>query len=117
MPSEHHSGESPDHGQPAERQQPDLSRRSVIRGAAGLAGAGLAASAISGAIITPAAAAARPARPQRPERQAPGDAVHAGPVIVHIRDVATGEMDVFAGLSHTRLTDRRLAARLVGGVG
>jgi hypothetical protein len=116
MPREHHSGESPDPEQPAARQRQDLSRRSVIRGAASLAGAGLAATAISGAIATPASAAARPARPKRPARQAPGDAARTGPVIVHIRDAATGEMDVFAGLSHTRLTDPGLAARLVRGV-
>ena len=50
MSTEHHSGELPGSEQPAARRRPDLSRRSVIRGAAGLAGAGLAASAISGAI-------------------------------------------------------------------
>ena len=116
MSIEHHSGESPDPEQPAARQRPDMSRRSLIRGAAGLAGAGLAASAISGAIATPASAATRPARPKRPARQAPGDATRTGPVIVHIRDVATGEMDVFAGLSHARLSDPGLAARLVRGV-
>lgn len=116
MPSEHHSGESPGPEQPAAREEPDLSRRTLIRGAASLAGAGLAVTAIS-AIPAPATATTRPARSQRPRRQAPGDAIHAGPVIVHIRDVATGEMDVFAGLSHARLTDPRLAARLVRGVG
>ena len=82
-----------------------------MRGAAGLAGAGLAAGAITGAIATPiAAAAARPARP------AGGGISPAGPVIVHVRDVTSGEMDVFAGTSHARLTDPGLAARLVRGV-
>jgi len=113
MSTEHHSGEAPGPEQPAARQRPDLSRRSVIRGAAGLAGAGLAAAAISGAIAAPASAAAKPARPRR----APGDDINGEPVIVHIRDVATGEMDVFAGLSHARLTDPGLAARLARGVG
>ena len=117
MSTEHHSGESPGSEQPAAQRRPDLSRRSVIRGAAGLAGAGLAASAISGAIATPASAAARTARPTRPARRAPGNAARTGPVIVHIRDVATGEMDVFAGLNHARLSDPGLAARLVRGVG
>jgi hypothetical protein len=37
-------------------------------------------------------------------------------VIVHVRDVRSGEMDVFAGTSHARLTDPGLAARLVRGV-
>jgi hypothetical protein len=111
MSTEHSTGESPGPDQPAAGQRPDLSRRSVIRGAAGLAGAGLAAGAITGAIAAPAAAAAA-----RPARTAGGGASPAGPVIVHVRDIRSGEMDVFAGTSHTRLTDPGLAARLVRGV-
>ena len=110
MSTEHPTSESPGPEPPAIRQRPDLSRRSVIRGAAGLAGAGLAAGAITGAMAAPAVAAARPAR------QAAGEASPAGPVIVHVRDVTSGEMDVFAGISHARLTDPGLAARLVRGV-
>ncbi|HEY2308805.1 MAG TPA: hypothetical protein VGI05_23270 [Streptosporangiaceae bacterium] len=34
------------------------------------------------------------------------------PVIVHVRDLRSGEMDVFAGESKTRLRDPDLAARL-----
>jgi hypothetical protein len=113
MSSEQHTGESPGSERPATRQPPDLSRRSVIRGA-GLAGAGLAAGAIAGAIAAPAAAAA--AQPARPANHPPGDASPTGPVIVHVRDVTSGEMDVFAGTSHARLTDPSLAARLVRGV-
>jgi len=113
MSTEHPTSESPGPEPPAIRQRPDLSRRSVIRGAAGLAGAGLAAGAITGAIAPPAAAAADPARSAR---QAAGGASPAGPVIVHVRDVTSGEMDVFAGISHARLTDPGLAARLVRGV-
>jgi len=37
-------------------------------------------------------------------------------VIVHVRDVAKGVMDVFTGTSHARLTDPGLAASLVRGV-
>ena len=113
MSTEHGGGESPGLEQLTAGQHPDLSRRSVIRGAAGLAGAGLAAGALTGAIATSAQAAARPARPGR---QAAGDATHTGPVIVHIRDVSSGEMDVFAGTSHARLRDPGLAASLVRGV-
>jgi hypothetical protein len=32
--------------------------------------------------------------------------------VVHLRDVRSGEMDVFAGTSRTRLRDPELAARL-----
>ena len=113
MSTEHRAGESPGPGLRAARKQPDLSRRSVIRGAAGLAGAGLAAGAITAAIAAPAAAAARPARPAG---QATSDAGRGEPVIVHIRDVKSGEMDVFAGTSHARLTDPGLASRLVRGI-
>jgi len=109
MSTEHPTGESPGPEQPAIRPRPGLSRRSVIRGAAGLAGAGLAAGTITGALATPTAAAARPAGQG-------GDANPAGPVIVHVRDVTSGEMDVFAGTSHARLTDPALAARLVRGI-
>jgi hypothetical protein len=37
-------------------------------------------------------------------------------VVVHLRDVKSGEMDVFAGTSHARLTDPGLAARLLRGI-
>jgi hypothetical protein len=110
MSTEYPTGEPPGPEQLASQQRPGLSRRSVMRGAAGLAGAGLAAGAITGAMAAPAAAAAKPARP------AAGDASPAGPVIVHVRDVTSGEMDVFAGTSHARLTDPGLAATLVRGV-
>jgi hypothetical protein len=33
--------------------------------------------------------------------------------VVHVRDAATGEIDVFRGTTHTRLHDRGLAAQLV----
>lgn len=89
-------------------RRPEPSRRSVLHGAAGLAGAGLAATAIAGTLAVPAAAAdARahtgPVRVPNPEE----------PVIVHVRDLRSGEMDVFAGEAKTRLRDPALAARLV----
>ena len=37
----------------------------------------------------------------------------AEPVVVHVRDAARGELEVFRGTSATRLQDRDLAARLV----
>jgi hypothetical protein len=113
MSTEHRAGESPGPGLTAARKQPDLSRRSVIRGAAGLAGAGLAAGAITAAIAAPAATAAGPAHPAG---RAMSGASRGEPVIVHIRDVRSGEMDVFAGTSHARLTDPGLAARLLRGI-
>ena len=85
------------------------SRRSVLYGAAGLAGAGLAATVMAGTLAAPASASAAP-------RTHPGRAARVSsdePVIVHIRDVRSGEMDVFAGESQVRLRDPGLAARLV----
>jgi hypothetical protein len=41
----------------------------------------------------------------------------AEPVIVHIRDLRSGEMDVFAGEATARLRDPGLAAKLVHAVG
>jgi hypothetical protein len=91
--------------------QPGPSRRSVLYGAAGLAGAGLAATAI-GTLAAPAAAASAATAPRAHRGQAAGTPSPAEPVIVHVRDLRSGEMDVFAGESKTRLRDPDLAARL-----
>ena len=94
----------------AEREaQRRLSRRSVLRGAAGAGVAGIAATALTGA-AAPAFAATRPARPAEtgPNPETPD----AEPIVVHVRDVSSGEIDVFRGTSQTRMHDRELAARL-----
>ena len=93
-------------------QRPEPSRRSVLHGAAGLAGAGLAATVMAGTLAAPASASAAP-------RTHPGRAARVSsdePVIVHIRDVRSGEMDVFAGENQVRLRDPGLAARLTQAV-
>jgi hypothetical protein len=100
-----------------------MSRRAVLRGAAGASAAGLVAgSALTAAV--PAMAAARPARSGqpagRPGRSATGPAPATaagpgsaeGPLVIHVRDARTGEMDIFAGTTRTRLVDPALAARL-----
>jgi hypothetical protein len=111
MGSHHHPDRSPD--APAEgAQRPGPSRRSVLQGAAGLAGAGLAATALAGTLATPAAAAAAGTPRAHPGRAA-GKPSPADPVIVHIRDLRSGEMDVFAGEATARFRDPELAARLV----
>lgn len=99
----------------------DLSRRSVLRGAAGAGVAGLAAGALMSASVAPAmaATAGRQARPDRAPGAA-GDAAHDGAasdVVVHLRDARSGEMDIFSGTSQTRLRDRELAARLIRAIG
>ena len=96
--------------------QPRVSRRSVLRGAAGVGAAGLAAAAVAGTGAPALAAATSAASRRQAGRAVTGEAATAAtaqPVVVHLRDARSGEMDVFAGTSHTRLRDPELAARLV----
>jgi len=99
----------------------------MLRGAAGAGAAGLAAAAVASA-AAPALAAAASAAPAGPPVQAstvqpstaqadagPGAAA-SEPVVVHLRDATSGEMDIFAGTGHTRLRDPDLAARLTRAV-
>jgi len=62
-----------------------------------------------GTLAAPAAAAAAAPRAHvgRAAKASPAE-----PVIVHVRDLRSGEMDVFAGEAKTRLRDPALAARL-----
>jgi hypothetical protein len=92
-------------------RQPGVSRRSVLRGAAGAGAAGLAAAAVAGT-AGPVLAAATSASPRRQAARTANEPAVAGPVVVHVRDARSGEMDVFAGTSHTRLRDPDLASRL-----
>lgn len=87
-----------------------LSRRSVLRGAAGASAAGLALTtfAVSPALAaTQARAAVAPDDNRVPDHIADGEAV-----VAHVRDVRAGEIDVYRGTSHVRVLDRALAARL-----
>jgi hypothetical protein len=90
-----------------------LSRRSMLRGT-GASAAGLAALAVAGPAVPAAAAAKRPAAPAASRSMAAdgGSERLSQPVVVQLRDVQSGELDVFAGTSHTRLRDPDLAARL-----
>ncbi len=121
MPADHREQTPDTGGHPASQRAP-VSRRAMLRSAAGASAAGLVAGSALAAL--PAAAAARPARP-RPPAERPGhsaatttsvaaDPGHAaGPLVIHVRDAGTGEMDIFAGTTCTRLRDPALAARLV----
>ena len=91
--------------------QPGVSRRSVLRGAAGAGASGLAAAAMAGT-AGPALAAATSASSRRQAARTASEPAAAGSVVVHVRDARSGEMDVFAGTSHTRLRDPDLAVRL-----
>ena len=104
-------------------QHTPVSRRAMLRTAAGASAAGLVAGAAFAAL--PAGAAVRPSRSQpaadRTGRSAAStahdEATHPGreddgPLVIHVRDARTGEMDIFAGTTRTRLRDPDLAARL-----
>ena len=93
-----------------------LSRRSLLQGAATAGAAGLAVTAI-GAGASPAfAATSRSSATDRPqsgnEAQTP-----AGPIVVHVRDAKSGDIEVFSGTSQTRLRDKDLAARIARAIG
>jgi hypothetical protein len=88
----------------------------MLRGAAGVGAAGLAAAAVA-STAAPALAAPRPATSAgRSTPSGAGPAGAAEPVVVHLRDATSGEMDIFAGTSHARLRDPDLAARLTRAV-
>jgi hypothetical protein len=93
-----------------------LSRRSLLQGAAAAGAASLAATAI-GTAATPALAATRaPSAPDQPRAQ--GEAkTPAGPIMVHVRDARSGDIEVFSGTSQTRLRDKDLAARIARAIG
>ena len=91
-----------------------LSRRSLLQGAATAGAAGLAATAI-GAAAGPALAAT--SRPPAADQSHDTAGTHAGPIMVHVRDARSGDIEVFAGTSQTRVRDKDLAARISRAIG
>ena len=110
--------------EPAER----MSRRSLLQGAAAAGAAGLAVTAL-GAAVRPAAAAASTtssaagtasSAPAHGDLKAPagGDMkAPTGPVVVHVRNAKSGDIEVFSGTSQTSLRDKDLAARIARAIG
>jgi nitrous oxide reductase len=101
--------------QDAERpseQASRLSRRSMLRGAATAGAAGLAVTAI-GSAASPAFAATN----QSDRTQSRGEPRVAAPIVLHVRDAKSGDIDVFSGTSKTRLRDKDLAARIARAIG
>ena len=94
----------------------DPSRRSVLRGAAGAGMAGAAASTLIGLPAGQALAAPRrgalPASAAGHEADKPAGET-AEDVVVHVRDAASGDMEIFSGTAAARLRDPDLAGRLV----
>ena len=89
-----------------------LSRRSLLQGAATAGAAGLAVTAV-GAAAAPALAASSPPAADQPHGHDTAD----GPIMVHVRDARTGDIEVFAGTSQTRLRDKDLATRITRAIG
>lgn len=58
------------------------------------------------ALATPAVAA--PAQADQHNQVAD----NADPVVAHVKDARTGEIDLFVGTRHVRVVDQQLAARL-----
>lgn len=92
MPNDLHSpdGHEPDSG---------LSRRGLLRGAAGVGAATVAAGLLVDALAAPATAAPSPAR-------------SGEPMVAHVKDVRTGEIDLFVGTRHINFRSPEVAARL-----
>ena len=116
MPS-HDATRAPD-PVPADRR---LSRRSLLRGSAVAGATGLAVTAM-GAVAGPALADSR--RPSATEPSATDLASGRGeaalpnePIVVHVRDAKSGDIEVFSGTSQTRLRDQDLAARIARAIG
>jgi hypothetical protein len=88
-----------------------VSRRSMLAGAAGAGAAGVAAAALGGAVLRPHPVGDPTSHGAQDGHLSAADL--AEPVVVHVRDAARGEIEVFRGTTSTRLQDRELAARLV----
>jgi hypothetical protein len=89
------------------------SRRAVLRSAAGAGAAGIAVTSL-GSVVGGVAARASTTTHDAAAGQAGGhDAAGSEPIVLHVRDAAAGEIDLFRGTNQTRLHDRDLAARIV----
>ena len=94
-----------------------VSRRLMLKGAAGAGAAGIAATALGGMAVPASAAISNSSRTTsevrgRAEDEA-ADKAADETIVVHVRDAAAGEIDIYRGTAQIRLVDRELAARLV----
>lgn len=82
-----------------------LSRRKLIVSGATLAAAGVA----TGALVTTSVHATSPVAGAAVE---PGAPTPDEPVVVHLRDVQNGQLELFVGTRHVSFTDPAMAAAL-----
>ncbi|MFC1401953.1 MULTISPECIES: hypothetical protein [Streptacidiphilus] len=98
---------------PTSDSESGLSRRGLIRNAAAAGATGLAAGVLVNAMAG-SAQAHEPSPGQGPEQGAATTVADASaPLIVHVRDARTGEIDIFHGEEHRSVQDRKLAAALL----
>ncbi|MFJ9690928.1 hypothetical protein [Kitasatospora sp. NPDC101183] len=93
---------------PSADTPPDgLSRRRLMRQAAAVGAAGLAAT-----LVTATGPAV--ATENEPVGETPGAPVpdHDEPMIVHVRDIRSGHLDLYSGERHQRIQDPQLATAL-----
>lgn len=95
--------------EPVEVSESGVNRRGLMRNAAQLGVAGIAAGVVLNATN---AFAAEPAAVPTTSAAAAIPASHE-PLMAHVRDASTGELDVFHGDQHRRVIDRELAAALL----
>jgi hypothetical protein len=88
----------------------------MLRGAGAAGAVGLAAAVGVGAASGVAAAATRPAADNRAAANAGHSADAGAPLVVYLRDAASGELDIFSGTNHTVICDQALVARLTNAV-
>jgi hypothetical protein len=94
-----------------------VSRRTVVQGAAAVAAAGTATLALAGTAQAATAHSAR-SETQADAGTAAGTTVAGSEgasgegLVVHVRDVRTGELDVYSGERHTAVRDPKLAKLL-----
>jgi hypothetical protein len=124
MPPQFHADKAqPDKAQPGYDTEPGtaaadshVSRRSVLRGAAGAGAVGLVAATGAGAAFaaTRPAAATRPTAAAKPATlDAATENVGREPLVVYLRDIKTAEFEVFNGTSQVRVRSPRLVAQLL----
>ena len=98
-----------------ERPSP-MSRRSLLRGAAGAGAVGLAAAAGAGAVVAVTRPRTETVLPPAAKPVAVAAMPHnamAGPLVVYLADTTNGEMDVFAGTGQIRLRNPALVGQLL----
>jgi hypothetical protein len=98
----------------ADKAERGLSRRSLLQGAATAGAAGLAVTALGAATASPALAATSASA--SPVADSAAHEQHSEPIVVHVRNARSGDIEVFSGTSQTRLRDKDLAARIARAV-